>query len=150
MAFTKWFSNSWFSCKRYSQRASKSLDEKLSMRDWLGFRFHHYLCGTCRRFRVKLLLIDENLKALRDSIFDPLFDPPFDPLCETEIEAKTRLSEEASERIKRGLKVELGGRMGKSLNKICKVNSIREVGRQANSAKLSKLKGISRAPESIL
>ena len=50
---------SFFSCRRYSELASRGLDAKLSHSERRVFLFHHGWCLVCRRFRRQLLFIDQ-------------------------------------------------------------------------------------------
>jgi hypothetical protein len=48
-----------FSCRRYTEMASLSLDNSLSAKEKACMRFHHVICMVCRRFRRQLDLIEE-------------------------------------------------------------------------------------------
>ena len=62
--FIKLFSRSWFSCERYSERASCKLDNALTFRDQLGYRFHYLICYTCRQVEKHWIRMQEDLSKL--------------------------------------------------------------------------------------
>jgi len=41
---------SWLSCEKYTESASKQLDQQLSFGERSRFVFHHFICVNCRRF----------------------------------------------------------------------------------------------------
>jgi hypothetical protein len=59
------------SCKRYSELASRQLDEQLSGWDKFFHRFHHAICLVCRRFARQIQVIDSASKCqLHNHVID--------------------------------------------------------------------------------
>lgn len=57
----EWFVTSWFSCRKFAERMSRSVDRPLSTRDRLGYLFHFYWCFTCRRVSKQIRQLDREL-----------------------------------------------------------------------------------------
>jgi hypothetical protein len=49
---------SFFSCRRYTELASRRLDHELGCSERRVFWFHHYWCMVCRRFNRQITLIN--------------------------------------------------------------------------------------------
>lgn len=58
----QWFAESWLSCRKYTERASRNLDQPLTGWDRAGFVFHHYFCFFCRRFNRQIHQLEGDLK----------------------------------------------------------------------------------------
>lgn len=59
------------SCKRYSELASRQLDDRLSGWDKFFHRFHHAICLVCRRFARQIQVIDSASKCqLHNHVID--------------------------------------------------------------------------------
>ncbi len=79
--------SSFLSCKRYSERASRSFDEELSLWDRIGFVFHHYWCFTCRTFYNQIERIENCLGVLakRSKELDPESDEKLTQIASAKI-----------------------------------------------------------------
>lgn len=78
-------------CRRYTELASKSLDQPLTGREKVSFWLHHFICTFCRRSTRQLKVIEQ--AAQRISSEPGLYSNSDDGL-----------SAEAKERIKEALK----------------------------------------------
>jgi hypothetical protein len=65
---TAWVSRSWFSCKRYCERASRSWEKPLTGWDKAGFLIHHYTCRRCRVAHHHLKFLDRVLGKVTSDI----------------------------------------------------------------------------------
>ena len=72
---TDWIARSWFSCKKYCERASRSWDKPLTGWDKAGFLIHHCTCRRCRVAHHHLRFLDRvlgkvtiNIESGRDSL----------------------------------------------------------------------------------
>lgn len=74
-------------CKEASYLASKKLDKKLTLREWIGFLLHNAMCRLCRRYAKDIdALHTMMLKASRRG--------------QVLLSESTKLSEQSRERIK--------------------------------------------------
>lgn len=48
-----------FSCQRYTELASRKMDQSLSAYDLLSYYLHHVICTFCRRSNRQLKLIEK-------------------------------------------------------------------------------------------
>lgn len=77
-------------CKEVSERVSRSLDEKLTLRERIGVWMHLSMCGLCSMYNKQLDLMNRMFKSMpaQDSKEQPFFS----------------LSEEARENMKKAVK----------------------------------------------
>lgn len=55
----------WFSCERYTESASRLLDNtELSTYEFCRYKFHYYLCYSCRRFLRQIKSIEHSCALL--------------------------------------------------------------------------------------
>ena len=52
------------SCKRFTERHTRSLDAPLKGWDRFAYRFHYLLCYVCRRFSQQILYLERVLKLV--------------------------------------------------------------------------------------
>jgi len=53
-----------FSCRRYTELASRSMDEKLGPSEMIFHRFHHIICMVCRRFKRQIVLVNKAIQKI--------------------------------------------------------------------------------------
>ncbi len=88
-----------FSCRHYTQLASRDLDEELHGREKFELRFHYFICMVCRRYTRQIHLIDSAIKKYASGSGQS--EPK-------ELEAEVHLSADAKSRIQRELEAESG------------------------------------------
>ena len=81
------------SCEKYTELASRQLDEQLSLGQRILFWGHHLLCLVCRRFRRQLHLIHDASHCIAQHELD---DDAF--------ASEKALNDAQRERIKKSLK----------------------------------------------
>jgi hypothetical protein len=91
---TDWIARSWFSCKKYCERASRSADRPLTGWDRAGFFVHHYTCRRCRVAHHHLRFLERVLGKVSAEV--EAGHDPLGTVAETEAAA-------LRERIKRAL-----------------------------------------------
>lgn len=62
---------SWLSCEKYTESASKLLDQDLPLLERIRFRFHHLICINCRRFYRQINAIDRCCESAHESVPGP-------------------------------------------------------------------------------
>ena len=82
-----------FSCRRYTERASKNLDTDLPALERAAMLFHHVYCFICRRFTRQITVITAKAKKLADPDHRALAD---DPVLRLSEDARRRISQEIS------------------------------------------------------
>jgi predicted anti-sigma-YlaC factor YlaD len=75
------------SCDEVSRLTSKAMDEKLSLREKIGVRFHLMMCKWCRNFHKQMHL-------LREVIHKGSNNPPESKKSSLSPEAHQRMEEE--------------------------------------------------------
>lgn len=56
---------SWLSCKEFTMRASRKIDDALHKNRLLGYLFHRLLCKRCRQFEGQIKVIDKSFDSIR-------------------------------------------------------------------------------------
>jgi hypothetical protein len=86
-----------FTCRHYTELASKELDQKLSLKEQVIFLLHHIICTFCRRSRRQFFVIDRALKSKLHSACANEKEDDF------EFIASERLTKESKARITKNL-----------------------------------------------
>lgn len=56
---------SWLSCKEFTMRASRKIDDVLHKPGVFGYLFHRLLCKRCRQFEGQIKVIDKSFDSIR-------------------------------------------------------------------------------------
>ena len=85
-----------FTCKRYSELASKSLDAPLSALERASFYLHHVLCTFCRRSKRQLDLLERGCCQILED------EESLSKYCDHSLdeEAKAKIRRNIAERLK--------------------------------------------------
>ena len=80
-------------CERYTELASRAIDQPLHGKDRFGFWLHHIICTFCRRSRRQMLLLEKGMERMVES-------------DDSDAGREEKLSIEARERIRESLRHE--------------------------------------------
>ena len=75
MGLISWLDRSWFSCRRFTERASKACDIPLTGSDKAGYVFHYYFCFYCRRFNGQLGKLQEYFRRYSEHLNNGTIEP---------------------------------------------------------------------------
>lgn len=92
-----WIRQSWFSCKRFSERLCRSLDAPLKGWDRVGYLVHFVACRRCRVAKTQILQLEQTLQGLATTLAKPSTEAAELPV----VELRAGFLEELEERLKK-------------------------------------------------